>query len=584
MIRDYSPWLDNIDTEHLRGSLMSESSGAVPTPSEAAADNTLALNPVVGFGFDDIVKAGMTVVRQGLLQPAIGVEHATRLWQESLRILFGTSEAAPDPKDARFRDAAFREDTLFKRALQNWVVTQRAVHEWVDAVGFDTIDRERAHFVLDIVTDALAPTNFLFGNPSALQRARETRGESLIKGARNFVGDLLHNGGMPSQVDKTPFKVGGNLANTPGKVVFRNPIIELIQYQSMTPRVETRPIFIVPPQINKYYVYDLSPEKSLVKFLVDAGFQVFIVSWRNPTAEHRNWGLADYIDAVEAGIDATREITGQRSVAGVGACAGGITFAATLGYLAAQGRADKVASLTLMVNVLDTHKDDSATGLFMTDEAIEAARKRSARQGVLDGNHTARVFNWMRPNDLIWNYVVSNYLHGETPPAFDILFWNNDTTRLPARLHSDFLDIFKDNPLRRAGALRIRNVPIDLKSVTCPVFITGGTTDHITPWQACYRSTQLFGGSTTFVLSTAGHIQSLINPPGSSKRRHFRNPETPDDSEAWRRAATEYEGSWWPYWTDWLRAHGVGENAAPTLWGSLAHQPLCDAPGTYVFE
>src|SRR4030095_16714161 len=207
--------------------------------------------------------------------------------------------------------------TVFKRIAQNWVVTQRAVHEWVDAVGFNATDRERAPFVLDLVTDALAPTNFLFGNPSALKRARETRGESLIKGARNFLGDLIHNGGMPSQVDKTPFKVGGNLANTPGKVVFRTPIIELIQYQSMTPRVETRPIFIVPPQINKFYVYDLAPEKSLVKCLVDTGFQVFVVSWRNPTAEHRDWGLADYIDAVEAGIDATREITRHRTVSGV---------------------------------------------------------------------------------------------------------------------------------------------------------------------------------------------------------------------------------------------------------------------------
>ena len=395
---------------------------------------------------------------------------------------------------------------------------------------------------------------------------------------------LLHNGGMPSQVDKTPFTVGGNLATTPGKVVLRNPLLELIQYQSTTPRVETRPVFIVPPQINKYYVYDLSPEKSLVRYLVDAGFQVFIVSWRNPTSEYRDWGLAEYIDALESAIDATREITGQRSVAGVGACAGGITFATALGYLAALGRADKVTSLTLMVNVLDTHREDSVTGLFMTDEAIEAARKRSARAGVLDGRDTARVFNWMRPNDLIWNYVVSNYLLGENPPAFDILYWNNDTTRLPARLHSDFLDIFKDNPLRHPGMLKIRDVPIDLTQVTCPVFITGGTTDHITPWQACYRSTQLFGGPRTFVLSTAGHIQSLINPPGSSKRRHYVNADTPADAEMWRRSASEQSGSWWPYWVDWLRERGVGENAAPTIWGSAVHPPLADAPGSYVFE
>ena len=563
---------------------MADSDGSASHPEEAAVDSTLALNPVVGFGVDDIVRAGIKVVRQGLLQPAIGIEHATRVWQESVRILFGTSETAPDPKDARFRDPAFREHGLYRRLAQNWVSVERGIHEWVDAVGFDAIDRQRAHFLFGLVTDGLAPTNFLLGNPSALKRARQTRGQSLVKGARNFVGDLMHNGGMPSQVDKAPFRVGVNLANTPGAVVLRNPVLELIQYRPTTPNVETRPVFIVPPQINKFYVYDMSSDKSLVKYLLDNGFQVFMVSWRNPTPEHRDWGLAEYIDALEAAIEATREITGHRSVSAVGACAGGITLTAALAYMAALGRGDRVASLTLMVNVLDTHPEDSVTGLFMTDEAIEAARKRSARQGVLDGQDTARVFNWMRPNDLIWNYVVSNYLHGETPPAFDILYWNNDTTRLPARLHSDFLDIFKDNPFRRAGTLRIRDVPIDLKQIHCPVFITGGTTDHITPWQACYRSTQLFGGPATYVLSTAGHIQSLINPPGSSKRRYYLNPETPADCEVWRASAREHEGSWWPFWSDWLKARGIGENAAPASLGSAAHPPIVDAPGTYVFE
>ncbi|HTO58796.1 MAG TPA: alpha/beta fold hydrolase [Pseudomonadales bacterium] len=562
---------------------MTESTNGAARPEDAALDSTLALNPVVGFGLDDVVKAGASVVRQALLQPAIGFEHANRLWQESVRIVFGGSDASPDPKDARFRDAAFA-DGFYKRLAQGWVAFERGMHEWVDAVGFEPVDNQRAHFLLGLIADGLAPTNFLLGNPSAIRRARETGGMSLVKGARNFVGDLLHNGGMPSQVDKTPFKVGENLANTPGSVVFRTPILELIQYKSRTTNVETRPVFIVPPQINKYYVYDLSPDKSLVRYLLDAGFQVFMVSWRSPRPEQRDWGLADYIDSIEAAIEATREITGHRAVSAVGACAGGITLTAALGYMAALGRADRVSSLTLMVNVLDTHPEDSVTGLFMTDEAIEAARKRSARQGVLDGNDTARVFNWMRPNDLIWNYVVSNYLHGETPPAFDILYWNNDTTRLPARLHSDFLDIFKDNPLRRPGALSIRGVPIDLKQIRCPVFITGGTTDHITPWQACYRSTQLFGSQATYVLSTAGHIQSLINPPGSSKRQYFLNPETPPDHEAWRRNAVEHKGSWWPYWTEWLKAHGVGENVAPNSLGSALHPPLADAPGSYVFE
>ena len=270
---------------------MAESNGASSHPEEAAADSTLALNPVVGFGFDDIVKAGVSVVRQGLLQPAIGIEHATRLWQESVRILFGASDAAPDPKDARFRDPAFSENGFYKRAAQTWVAAERTVHEWVDAVGFDDLGRQRAHFLLGLAADGLVPTNFLLGNPSALKKARETRGRSLSKARATSSTTWFNNGGMPSQVDKTPFTVGGNLANTEGVVVFRHPILELIQYRPRTPNVETRPVFIVPPQINKYYVYDLSPEKSLVKFLLDSGFQVFMVSWRNPTAEHRDWGL-----------------------------------------------------------------------------------------------------------------------------------------------------------------------------------------------------------------------------------------------------------------------------------------------------
>jgi polyhydroxyalkanoate synthase len=309
-----------------------------------------------------------------------------------------------------------------------------------------------------------------------------------------------------------------------------------------------------------------------------------MVSWRNPTAEHRAWGLDDYVASLDKAIDVTREICGVESINVVGACAGGITLAAALGYLAGKGDFEKIASLTLMVNVLQPSAEDSVIGLFAGDEAIEAARKRSARDGVLDGNDTARVFNWMRPNDLIWNYVVANYLQGERPPAFDILYWNNDTTRLPARLHSDFLDLFKDNLLTRAGALELHGVAIDLSTVTCPAFVTGGTTDHITPWQACYRTTQVLGGDVTYVLSSAGHIQSLINPPGSSKRKFFINPETPAVAEDWLNGAVEHSGSWWPYWTRWLIEQCPDNKLAPTEYGGGIHAELAEAPGSYVFE
>ncbi len=255
-----------------------------------------------------------------------------------------------------------------------------------------------------------------------------------------------------------------------------------------------------------------------------------------------------------------------------------------MAWLAGRDELNKVGSLSLMVNVLQPAVEDSVIGLFASDKSIEAARKKSARAGVLDGSDTARVFNWMRANDLIWNYVSSNYLLGETPPAFDILYWNNDTTRLPARLHSDFLDIFKDNLLTKRGELKIKGVPIDLKNITVPAYVTGGTTDHITPWQACYRTTQLLGGPVNFVLSTAGHIQSFVSPPTSSKRKFFTNPKKPRSAATWAKQAQEHKGSWWPHWTQWLRSMDDGEVKAAAELGNASHPPIAPAPGTYVFE
>ena len=341
---------------------------------------------------------------------------------------------------------------------------------------------------------------------------------------------------------------------------------------------------IVPPQINKYYLYDMSPGKSLVDYLRSAGFQVFMVSWRNPTAQHRDWGMNTYVHALEDVMKVVKSISNAQRMHMVGACAGGITLAIALAYLYSQGKGKQIASLTLMVNVLKNATNDSVMGLFANSKAIESARRRSAKQGVLDGKDTARIFNWMRPNDLIWNYVASNYLHGESPPAFDILYWNGDTTCLPARLHSDFLDIFEDQALAQPDGFAIDGVNIDLKNITCPSFVTGGTTDHITPWQACYRTTQLLGAQTTFVLSTAGHIQSLLNPPGKSKRQYYLNPETPLDAKHWLDHAEAHTGSWWPHWTNWMQELRAKQIPAPQKLGNEDYPELVPAPGTYVHE
>ncbi len=552
--------------------------------NEKLLDDIVTLNPVIGLSMADVLAAGKTIIKQGSLQPAIFAEQSTKLWRDWVEIGLNQSDLTPDPKDRRFVDKSFEENTLYRNLVKGWLAWQNRMLEWVEALDLQEADRGRASFLMQLYVDTLAPTNFLLGNPSALRKAYQTGGQSLLTGFKHFLGDLKNNGGMPSQVDKSAFTVGGNLATTEGAVVFKIPIIELIQYKPLVEKVKARPVFIVPPQINKFYLYDLSENNSFVRYLLKEGFQVFIVSWRNPTAEHRDWGIEDYIDSIDQAIDACLEITGQDAINGVGACAGGITFATALAYFAGVGTLSRVNSLSLMVNVLETHGQDTVLGLFATEDAIEAARKKSASKGILDGEETARVFNWMRPNDLIWNYHVSNYLHGDKPPVFDILFWNGDTTRLPARLHSDFLNIFRDNPLCKAGMLEIKGVPIDMKKVDCDVLITGGTTDHITPWQACYRSTKLFGGDITYLLSTAGHIQSLLNPPTSSKRTYFLNPELADTPKEWLDGAEEHAGSWWPYWSEWLNSRANGEVKAPRSLGSKKHQPGDAAPGTYVHE
>jgi polyhydroxyalkanoate synthase len=552
--------------------------------NERILDDVMTLNPVIGLSMEDVLAAGKTIIKQGSLQPAIFAEQATKLWRDWVEIGLNQSDLAPGPKDRRFADKSFEENRGYANLVKGWLAWQNRMLEWVEALDLEETDRERARFLVQLYVDTLAPTNFLLGNPSALRKAYQTGGQSLLTGLKHFFDDLRNNGGMPSQVDKSAFTVGGNLASTEGAVVFKTPILELIQYRPHVEKVKARPIFIVPPQINKFYLYDLSENNSFVRYLLKEGFQVFIVSWRNPTAEHRDWGLEDYIDSIDEAIDACLEISGQDAINGVGACAGGITFATALGYFAGTGTLSRVNSLSLMVNVLETHGDDSVLGLFATEDAIEGARKRSASKGILDGEETARVFNWMRPNDLIWNYHVSNYLHGDKPPVFDILFWNSDTTRLPARLHSDFLNIFRDNPLCNQGMLEVKGVPIDMKKVDCDVLITGGTTDHITPWQACYRSTRIFGGETTYLLSTAGHIQSLLNPPTSSKRSYYLNPVIADTPKEWLEGAEQHAGSWWPYWSDWLTSRANGDVDAPADLGSEKHPAGDAAPGSYVLE
>ena len=362
--------------------------------------------------------------------------------------------------------------------------------------------------------------------------------------------------------------------------------MEVIQYAPTTEKVFETPLLIIPPQINKAYVNDLCPEKSIVRFLASAGIQVFMVSWRNPTAEHRDWGLDNYVDSLIEASDVVRQIAGTEKLNVAGACSGGITTATFMSKLASQND-DRVGCATLMVCVLDPQARDSETGALVSKHGIELARQRSAKKGILEGSSLSRTFAWLRPNDLIWNYVVNNYLHGEDPPAFDVLFWNNDSTNLTATLHSDYLRVYEEQPFVHPGKVTVADHKVDLTKVKQDIFVVAGVTDHITPWKACYRATQLVGSENVeFILSQSGHIQALLNPPGNPKAKYFSSKKRPPASiDDWMtKDAKEHAGSWWPHWKDWLGAHSGAEKPAPEALGSKAHPPGDPAPGRYVLE
>jgi polyhydroxyalkanoate synthase len=467
-------------------------------------------------------------------------------------------------------------------ALQSYVAWRNALYGFVDRSALDAKTKERAQFVLSLFTDALSPTNTLLGNPAALKKVIDSGGASLLDGIRNLMTDMLQNQGMPAQVDRSAFKVGENLGTSPGAVVFRNDVLELIQYTPATEHVYARPQLIVPPQINKFYIFDLSEGRSIVDYLVKSEFQAFVVSWRNPTAAQSHWDLDTYVAALLEAIAAVREITGSDDVNLHGACSGAMTISALLGHLASRG--DKsVHAATLMVAVLD-NTADSQLGLFATPEAIAAAKQNSTSKGVLAGEEMGRVFAWMRPNDLVWNYWVNNYLLGKSPPAFDILYWNNDATRLPAAMHGQLLDIFTGNLFSKPRALTVLGTPIDLSEVTCDKYVVAGMTDHITPWKGVYNTARTFGGDTRFVLSSSGHIQSLINPPGNPKAKFFLNPDLAGNADAWLANARTEKDTWWIDWRTWLIDHAGERQPASAKVGNKRHPPSVKAPGTYVMQ
>ena len=553
--------------------------------AQNAAQSTTALNPLLGgINRQELLGAVAMMLRSSVTNPMTTAKAARKIMSENTEILLGKSKREADKKDRRFKDPAWEHNPFYKRGMQAFLATQEHLHEWVGEVKMSELEHARAKFVMGMITDAMAPTNTLIGNPAATKRVVDSGGLSLLKGMKNLYDDLTKNGGLPSQVDKRPFKVGENLAVSKGSVVWKNEMLELIQYAPTTEKVYKTPILIIPPQINKFYAMDLTPMTSMVQFLLAMEQQTFVISWRNPTKEHRGWGLGDYIDSLIQASEVVRKITKSPKLNVSGACSGGITTASFASLLAAAGD-KRINAITFMVCVLNPQKEDSDIGQIVSDGSLEIARKMSKARGILKGDDLARMFAWMRPNDLIWNYVVNNYLMGEDPPPYDVLFWNNDTTNLPAQLHSDYLDIALHQPFDHPGTVDVAGHKADLTKVTADAFVVAGLTDHITPWKACYRTPGLLGSKNVeFVLSSSGHLQSLINPPGNPKAKYFRSTQMKPTPDEWAASAEEHNGSWWPRWGEWLKERSGPLKAAPAAVGSATFPPQYAAPGRYVFN
>ncbi|MGB3735794.1 MAG: alpha/beta fold hydrolase [Ilumatobacter sp.] len=547
-----------------------------------ATIDAVTSNLPVGLEPTQILSAGARFLRSTATQPQVVARRALGFVADEAAVLMGRSEIAPAPKDRRFTDDAWSTNPFFKRLAQTYLAADKAVHGIVADLDIDDKTRLRTEFIADLLTDAAAPTNTLAGNPAALKEARRTNGQSLVDGARHAMHDLRNNGGMPSMVDSRPFTPGDTVACTPGSVVFRNEVLEVIQYAPATAKVGQRPLLVVPPQINKYYVLDLAPGRSLFEHLVGEGHQVFAISWRNPGPEQRDWNLDTYCAAIIEAIDAALEITGAKDLNMLGVCAGGITQAALLAHLAAIDD-DRIRSASFLVTIIDWDVP-SMMGTMISRPVVEAATRRSQRQGVLKGSDLSKIFAWLRPNDLVWNYVANNYLMGKNPPAFDVLAWNGDTTNLPAGLHADFMNIAIENAMTEAGIVNVLETPVDLGAIECPSFVVGAVTDHITPWEGCYQTVNLLGGESEFVLSSQGHIQALVNPAGNPKGKYYLNTATPDTAEEWRADAVEHAGSWWDHWTVWLEAHLGRKVNAPDEQGSESNPIIMPAPGAYVLN
>ena len=523
--------------------------------------------------------------------PGRVARRTTGLAAELTRVGLGRSRLAPAEKDRRFTEEAWARNPLFKRTLQGYLAVGEAARGLVDDAALEWGDDQRIRFIMDNLVEAAAPSNNPFLNPKVLKRTLDTGGGNLLEGSRRLVRDFATPPRVPSMVEADAFEVGKDIAVTPGAVVLRTDVFELIQYTPQTPKVREVPILIVPPTINKYYVIDLAEQRSLVEHLVTSGQQVFCISWRNPDVRHADWGLDTYGQAVLEAMKACEDISRQDSTAIFGICSGGMIASMVLAHLAATDQLDRVAAYSLAVTVLDQERA-GVTSALLSHKSAAASTQASKEKGYLDGRTLAEIFAWLRPNDLIWNYWVNNYLMGHAPKAFDILYWNADPVRMTAAMHRDFMDLAIRNALTEPDAATMLGTPVDLSKITTDSYVVAGIADHLCKWESCYQTTQLLGGDTKFVLSTSGHIAAMVNPPGNPKASFQTSPsgggrqgtDNPADAAEWLQRAAKVKGSWWDDWTTWLAERTGEERNKPRRLGNAAHEPLAGAPGTYVHD
>jgi polyhydroxyalkanoate synthase len=510
-----------------------------------------------------------------------------KIWGNAWNRYIGNEEEPlykTDPRDKRFKDETWNIDLTFDFIKQSYVLTNKWLHELVsDIQGVDKKTLEKFDFYTRQFADAMSPSNFAFTNPAVIRETIETNGENLVKGFENLISDLEQSKNYLNikTSDRNAFKIGVDIATTKGKIIYKNELMELIQYEPVGKETFATPLLIIPAWINKYYILDLSPENSFVKWLVNQGYTVFMISWVNPDKKLAHKKFEDYmLEGAVATIDAIEQATGEKQVTAIGYCLGGTLLACTLAYLKAKGK-NNVKAATFLTTMVD-FCDVGDMAVFIDEEQISNIEQQMQENGFLDGSEISLIFSSMRANDLIWSFVVNNYLLGRNPMPFDILYWNADTTRLPADTHSFYLrNMYLENKLKNPNALTMAGVPIDVTKIDTPTYLLATQEDHIAPWKTCFESTKLFSGKNKFVLAGSGHVAGVVNHPDKNKYGYYENDKPATDAQSWLDSAKQNQGSWWNNWHKWNSSFSEKKVLAPTA-GSGKLKPLENAPGFYI--